>query len=452
MDQFVINGGHRLCGRLTVKGSKNAALPLIAGALLTDRPVMLRDVADLSDIRNMIGLMKELGCKVEFAPPADFNAPGGTLLIHADDPSQSHARYDIVRTMRASICVLGPMLAKRGFARVSMPGGCAIGDRPVDLHLHGLRALGADITQLSGDIVARVPGGTGGRLKGGRVFLGGPFGSTVLGTANVMSAAALAEGQTIIECAACEPEIVDLANMINKMGGRIKGAGSPRIIIDGVESLGGTEHRVIPDRIEAGTYMAAAAITNGDITLDNCPVDALMAAIDVLSRIGVNVQPGTDCAKDPMRCTARVTCSRLLKPVEITTQPHPGFPTDLQAQFMALLTLSEGNTMITERIYPERFGHVPELGRMGAKIMRQGPTAVVTGVRKLIGAPVMASDLRASAALVLAGLAAEGTTVVNRVYHLDRGYEVMEERLRHLGADIQRVSESKAPVAEAVGA
>lgn len=450
MDQFVINGGRRLFGRLAVKGSKNAALPLMAAALLTDRPVLLRDVADLADIRNMEKLMRELGCKIEFAPPADSSSPGGTMLIHAEDPSQSHARYEVVRTMRASICTLGPMLAKRGYARVSMPGGCAIGDRPVDLHLHGLRCLGADITLHQGDIVARVPGGKGGRLKGARVFLGGPFGSTVLGTANVMSAAALAEGQTIIECAACEPEMVDVAKMINAMGGKVRGAGSPRIVIDGVESLSGVEHRVIPDRIEAGTYMCAAAITNGDITLDNCPIDALLAAIDGLERIGVKVE-SLDNTKDPMRCTARITCSRLLRPIELTTQPHPGFPTDLQAQMMALLTLSEGNSLITERIYPERFGHVPELGRMGAKIMRQGHTAVITGVRKLIGAPVMASDLRASAALVIAGLAAEGTTIVNRVYHLDRGYEVMEERLRSLGADIERVREKAgAGVGEAV--
>jgi UDP-N-acetylglucosamine 1-carboxyvinyltransferase len=449
LDQFVINGGHRLCGRLSVKGSKNAALPLMAAALLTDHPVLLRDVADLADIRNMERLMRELGCKVEFAPPAHAGSPGGTMLLHADDPSQSHARYEVVRTMRASICTLGPMLAKRGYARVSMPGGCAIGDRPVDLHLHGLRCLGADITLHQGDIVARVPGGKGGRLKGSRVFLGGPFGSTVLGTANIMSAAALAEGQTVIECAACEPEVVDLAKMINTMGGRVRGAGSPRIIIDGVDSLSGIEHRVIPDRIEAGTYMVAAAITNGDITLDNCPIDALLAAVDALGRIGVNVETFEE-AKDPMRCTARITCSRNLRPIELTTQPHPGFPTDLQAQFMALLSLADGNSMITERIYPERFGHVPELGRMGARIMRQGTTAVITGVRKLIGAPVMASDLRASACLVLAGLAAEGTTIVNRVYHLDRGYEVMEERLRSLGADIQRVSE-KAGVSVGAG-
>jgi UDP-N-acetylglucosamine 1-carboxyvinyltransferase len=414
----------------------------MAAALLTDRPELLRDVAELSDIGNMQRLLAELGCKVEFSPAADATAPGGTMLIHAEDESQSHARYDIVRTMRASICCLGPMLARRGFARISMPGGCAIGDRPVDLHLRGMEALGAEITLHQGDIVARVPGGKGGRLKGARVFLGGPFGSTVLGTANVMSAATLADGQTVIECAACEPEIVDLANMLNAMGARIRGAGSPRIILDGVEGLKGVEHRIIPDRIEAGTYMAAAAITNGDITLENCPVDALMAAIDTLSKIGVNVDI-THTGKDHMRAIARVTCSRVLRPVEITTQPHPGFPTDLQAQFMALLSLSDGNSMITERIYPERFMHVPELSRMGAKIMRQSATAVVTGVRKLIGAPVMASDLRASAALVLAGLAAEGTTIVHRVYHLDRGYEQMETRLRSLGAEIQRVSEVK---------
>lgn len=444
MDQFIINGGQRLCGKITVKGSKNAALPIMAAALLTDRPVQLKDVADLADIGNMRRLLAELGCVVEYAPSPDLQSAGGSLLLHAQDQSQSHARYDIVRTMRASICVLGPMLAKRGFARVSMPGGCAIGDRPVDLHLRGLEALGAEITLHAGDIVARVPGGTGGRLKGARVFLGGPFGSTVLGTANVMSAATLAEGQTIIECAACEPEVVDLAKMLTAMGARIRGAGGPRIVIDGVESLGGVEHRIIPDRIEAGTYMAAAAITNGDITLENCPIDALMAPMDTLGRIGLNIAV-ENATRDAMRATARITCSRVLRPVEITTQPHPGFPTDLQAQFMALLTLADGNSVITERIYPERFLHVAELSRMGAKILRQGSGAVVTGVRRLVGAPVMASDLRASACLVLAGLAAEGETIVNRVYHLDRGYELMEERLRLLGAKIQRVSEQKAP-------
>ncbi len=447
MDQFVINGGKRLCGRLTVKGSKNATLPLMAGALLTDRPIVLTDVPDLADIRNMMKLLTELGCRVEFSPSTAANSPGGTMLIHAQDESQSHARYEIVRTMRASICALGPMLAKRGYARISMPGGCAIGERPVDLHLRGLEALGAEINLHQGDIVARVPGGrggggAGGRLRGARIFLGGPMGSTVLGTANVMSAAALADGQTVIESAACEPEVVDLAKLLNAMGARVRGAGSPRITIDGVENLTGVEHRVIPDRIEAGTYMCAAAMTNGDITLDNCPMDALMAACDTLERVGLIVAPeATPGARDPMRATVRLTSSRLLKPAEITTQPHPGFPTDLQAQIMALLCLADGNSIITERIYPERFLHVAELGRMGARIVRQGPTAVITGVRRLVGAQVMASDLRASACLVLAGLAAEGQTIVNRVYHLDRGYEQMEERLKLLGADIERAKE-----------
>lgn len=453
MDQFVINGGSRLNGRLTIKGSKNAALPLMAAALLTDRPLMLNDVPDLADIRNMVRLLEQLGCHVDFAPPPDASFAGGKMVIHAQDESASHAKYDIVKTMRASICTLGPMLARRGFARVSMPGGCAIGDRPVDLHLHGLRGLGAEIQLHQGDIVARVPGGKGGRLKGGRIFLGGPFGSTVLGTANVMSAATLAEGQTMIECAACEPEIVDLAKMLNAMGARIRGAGSPRIIIDGVEALQGTEHAVIPDRIEAGTYMIAAAATNGDVTLDNCPMDAMIAACDALTRVGVilSEEKGPPTAgRDPMRTTVRVTCSRLLRPIEVTTQPHPGFPTDLQAQLVALLTMAEGNSVVTERIYPERFLHVAELGRMGAKVLRQGPTAIISGVKRLVGAPVMASDLRASACLVIAGLAAEGTTTVSRVYHLDRGYERMEERLRMLGADIQRVSEKQAAAAEAV--
>jgi UDP-N-acetylglucosamine 1-carboxyvinyltransferase len=453
MDQFVISGGARLNGRLTIKGSKNAALPLMAAALLTDRPLLLNDVPDLADIRNMVRLLTELGCHVDFAPPPDASFAGGKMVIHSQDESASHAKYDIVKTMRASICTLGPMLARRGFARVSMPGGCAIGDRPVDLHLHGLRGLGAEIQLHQGDIVARVPGGKGGRLKGGRIFLGGPFGSTVLGTANVMSAATLAEGQTMIECAACEPEIVDLAKLLNSMGARIRGAGSPRIIVDGVEALGGAEHAVIPDRIEAGTYMIAAAATNGDVTLDNCPMDAMIAACDALSRVGVilSEEKGPPTAgRDPMRTTVRVTCSRLLRPIEVTTQPHPGFPTDLQAQLVALLTMAEGNSVVTERIYPERFLHVAELGRMGAKVLRQGPTAIISGVKKLVGAPVMASDLRASACLVIAGLAAEGTTTVSRVYHLDRGYERMEERLRMLGADIQRVSEKQAAPSEAV--
>ncbi len=443
MDRFEIKGGNRLAGRLTIKGSKNAALPLMCAVLLTDKPFVLRDVPELADLSNMERLLRELGVSVTREIAEDIDSPGGVLRMQTVDETLSHARYDIVRTMRASISTLGPMLARRGHARVSLPGGCAIGERPVDIHLRGLTALGADIIVDQGDIIAKVPlaHGKPGRLKGARVFLGGPFGSTVLGTANVMSAATLAEGTTIIECAACEPEIVDLANMLNAMGARITGHGSPRITIEGVRELKGVDHRVIADRIEAGTYMCAAAITAGDITLDNCPVDALMAHMDRLHHMGVTMQ--WDAKADPMRATCRIKASRLLKPIEVTTQPHPGFPTDLQAQLMAVLCLAEGNSVITERIFTERFLHVAELGRMGAQLYRQGSTVIVSGVRKLTPAPVMASDLRASACLILAGLAAEGNgpTVINRVYHLDRGYEKMELRLQSLGADVVRINE-----------
>ncbi len=441
MDTFVIEGGRRLSGTLRINGSKNAALPLLVAALLTDEPVTLRDVPDLADIRNMVRLLGELGCERIAAPDPSVL----TLKVH--DATQSHARYDIVCTMRASISALGPLLAKRGYAKVSMPGGCAIGERPVDLHLRGLRALGADITLSGGDIVARAPRG---RLQGAKMFLGGQFGSTVLGTANVMSAATLAVGTTVIESAACEPEIVDLANLLNSMGARVTGAGSPRITIQGVDALRGADHTVIPDRIEAGTLMCAAAITNGDLVLENCPLDALMAAREVLSAAGVHIaELGHRVAADPMRVSCRVTCDRVLKPAEFTTQPHPGFPTDLQAQFMALLTLADGNSIITERVFPERFLHVAELSRMGARLLRQGATVVVQGVRQLVGAPVMASDLRASAGLVLAGMAAQGTTIVHRVYHLDRGYEKLEHRLCAVGARITRIDDKDLPAADA---
>lgn len=427
MDTFVIDGGRRLKGRLTVSGSKNASLPIMAAALLTDQPLTLRDVPDLRDLANMRGLLGELGCDVQYE--------GNLTRLQVVDESASHARYEIVRTMRASICILGPMLARRKRARISMPGGCAIGDRPVDLHLRGLRALGADIRLDGGDIIAQAD-----ELTGTTIFLGGPAGSTVLGTANVMSAATLARGTTVIECAACEPEIVNLAETLTAMGARIEGAGTPRITIHGVRELGPAEVRIMPDRIEAGTYMLASAITNGQVTIDNCPLDALLALLDRLDEIGVGVTR-TDRAQGADRCTVMVESSRRLNPVQVTTQPHPGFPTDLQAQIMALLCLADGNSIITERIYEQRFLHVAELGRMGAVLHRQGPTVVVSGVPKLVGAPVMASDLRASACLVLAGLAAEGRTVVNRVYHLDRGYQKMEERLQRLGAAIERVDE-----------
>ncbi len=425
MDAFVIEGGRRLKGRVSVNGSKNAALPIMAAALLADGPLTLHDVPDLSDIQNMARLLGELGCKVAFTDD-------GHMRLEVIDDLNCQARYDIVRTMRASICVLGPLLAKRGKATVSMPGGCAIGERPIDLHLRGLRQLGAEIELSGGELVA-----TARELRGAKVFLGGTFGSTVLGTANIMSAATLAKGTTVIESAACEPEVVDLANVLNAMGAHVRGAGTPRIVVEGVEKLRGVEHTVMPDRIEAGTYMCAAAATNGDVTIDNCPLDAMAAVADRLEGIGISLDIVD--GSDPMRAAVSVGSARRLEPIAVTTQPYPGFPTDLQAQLMALLTLADGNSMITEKVFPERFLHVAELSRMGAALYRQGPTVMVSGVKKLIGAPVMASDLRASAGLVLAGLAAKGPTTVNRVYHLDRGYEKMDQRLRALGAQIERV-------------
>lgn len=435
MDAFRITGGRALEGTLRVGGAKNAALPLMAAALLTEEPVTLDDVPDLADIANMRRLLTELGC--------ESDRSGRTLTLHTTNPELRHARYDIVRTMRASIGALGPLLAARGGARLSMPGGCAIGERPVDIHLRGLQALGARIDLKEGDIVASAP--DGGRLIGARVFLGGPNGPTVLGTANILSAATLATGQTIIEHAACEPEIVNLAELLNAMGARITGAGTPRIVVDGVDRLHGASIRLIPDRIEAGTYLAAAAAAGGDVTLENCPLDALMAAVDRLEHMGVDVEPLG--GSDPMRMTCRVRRSRPIRPVQVTTQPHPGFPTDLQAQFVAALSLATGNSVVTERIFPERFLHVAELSRMGAQMFRQGPTVVISGVPRLIGAPVMASDLRASAGLVVAGLAAEGVTTVHRVYHIDRGYEKIEERLASLGALIERVDSEEAMAA-----
>ncbi len=448
MDAFVIRGGRKLSGRLTINGSKNASLPLMAAALMTHQPVTLRGVPRLADIANMRRLLAELGCSDSETTDADGRS---ILTLRTADDSNSHARYDIVRTMRASICVLGPLLARRGHARVSMPGGCSIGDRPVDLHLRGMEALGADITLESGDIIARAP--ATGRLRGARIFLGGPFGPTVLGTSNVMCAASLADGVTIIESAACEPEVVDVANLLNAMGARIRGAGTPRIVIEGVKELHGADHEVIPDRIEAGTYMMAAAITNGRLVLDNCPIDCLLAAVDRLEHMGVHIKVLGDTAatiangsvKDRMHATVEVSRDRTLRPVQVTTQPHPGFPTDLQAQLMALLCVAQGNSVVTETIYTQRFLHVAELSRMGAQLFRQGSTVVVSGVPELVGAPVMASDLRASASLVLAGLAAKGTTTVLRVYHLDRGYEKMEVSLKALGADIERVDDRELP-------
>ncbi|MBI5863479.1 MAG: UDP-N-acetylglucosamine 1-carboxyvinyltransferase [Planctomycetes bacterium] len=415
---FRITGGNRLRGNVRVSGSKNASLPIMAAAILCDGEVLLHDVPNIADIRSLAELLIKLGVDVE-------RRSDGAIRLLVRDEMNVRAEYDFVRKMRASICVLGPLLAKRHTAQISMPGGCAIGDRPVDIHLRAMRKLGAEIDLVNGDIVARAK-----RMRGCEMFLGGPFGSSVLGTANAMCAAVLAEGLTVIEMAACEPEVVDLANFLNQCGASINGQGTPRVVIEGVKQLNGCEWRVIPDRIEAGTLMVAAAITNGEMRLENCRLDHLMAFVDRLAAVGVEVE-----RKDNV---VIVSSARRLEPVEVVTQPFPGMPTDLQAQLMTLLCLADGNSIITEKIFPDRFMHVPELSRMGAHLHKEGPTVIVQGVKRLSGAPVMASDLRASAALVLAGLAARGETRVNRIYHLERGYEKLDDKLRGVGADIER--------------
>lgn len=439
MDSFLIHGGTRLKGKIEVSGSKNSALPILAATLMAEGKTTLKGVPRLSDIDSMIKLLGELGCDMYRHESTDSTVDGpalnGPLDITVTDERQCEARYDIVKTMRASICILGPLLAKRGKAIVSIPGGCAIGDRPVDLHVRGLQKLGATFTTDGGNIVGEVKG----RLKGCNMYLGGAQGPTVLGTINVMCAAALAEGQTVLVGAACEPEVTDCAEMLIKMGAKIRGHGTPEIRIEGVEHLHGCEHRIIPDRIEAGTFMIAAAITNGEVELKNCNLDHLIAVTDRLEEVGVKItrQNGS----------AFVSSSRRLNPIEMTTQPYPGFPTDLQAQLMALLCLGDGMSVITERIFPDRFMHVGELNRMGGRIRKEGPTAVVQGVKELQGASIMASDLRASAALVIAALAAKGTTRIDRVYHIDRGYEKIEQKLNAVGAQIERVKEKSSAAA-----
>jgi UDP-N-acetylglucosamine 1-carboxyvinyltransferase len=434
MDHFRIRGGGRLKGKIEISGSKNSALPIMAAALMAQGKTTLRAVPRLSDIDSMIKLLGELGCHVYRHEPTGSRHDGptlnGPLDITVQKEDRCEARYDIVKTMRASICVLGPLLAKRGRAIVSIPGGCAIGDRPVDLHVRGLQKLGAEFHTENGNIVGSVPSG---RLKGCRMYLGGAQGPTVLGTINVMCAAALAEGETVLVGAACEPEVVDCAELLIKMGARIRGHGTPEVRIEGVDRLTGCDHRIIPDRIECGTFMIAAAVTNGEVELKNCNLDHLIAVTDRLEEVGVRIARENG--------TIFVSSSRRLTPVEMTTQPYPGFPTDLQAQLMALLCLADGISVVTERIFPDRFLHVGELNRMGGRIRKEGATAVVQGVKELQGASVMASDLRASAALVIAGLVAKGTTIVDRVYHIDRGYEKIEQKLGAVGADIERVKE-----------
>jgi len=434
MDSFLIRGGNRLKGKIEISGSKNSALPIMAACLLADGKTTLKGVPRLSDIDSMSKLLGELGCHVYRHEPAeradaDLPALNGPLDIQVTDERMCEARYDIVKTMRASICVLGPLLAKRGKAIVSIPGGCAIGDRPVDLHVRGLQKLGAEFRTENGNIVGEVRG----RLKGCRMYLGGAQGPTVLGTINVICAAALAEGETVLVGAACEPEVVDCAELLIRMGAKIKGHGTPEIHIEGVDKLNGAEHRIIPDRIESGTFLIAAAMTNGELELRNCNLDHLIAVVDRLEDVGVRIERQNG--------TVFVSSSRRLNTVEMTTQPYPGFPTDLQAQLMALLCLADGMSVITERIFPDRFLHVGELNRMGARVRKEGPTAIIQGVKELQGASVMASDLRASAALVLAGLVAGGTTRIDRVYHIDRGYEKIEQKLAAVGASIERMKE-----------
>ncbi|MHC4232377.1 MAG: UDP-N-acetylglucosamine 1-carboxyvinyltransferase [Planctomycetota bacterium] len=421
MDIFEIDGPVQLSGAIDVAGSKNATLPILAAMLLAGGESVIANAPDLADIRSMEVLIESLGAKV-WRDKAGLHIDAAVI----DNPVGD---YDIVRRMRASICILGPLLARCGKVKVSMPGGCAIGDRPVDIHLRGVKALGAKIYLENGYIVAEAP--TGG-LVGTQIFLGGPFGSTVLGTDNVMMAAVMAKGTTIIESAACEPEVADLANCLNAMGAKIRGIGSPRLIIEGVKELQPAYYSVIGDRIEAGTFMVAAAITKSKLQINNCQLDHMLAVTDRFRQIGVEVESSNGGCE--------VSLDGSIHPADITTQPYPGFPTDLQAQFMALLALAEGNSVVTEKIYPDRFMHVAEMNRMAANLRKEGPNVIVAGVDKLIAAPVMASDLRASAALVLAGMAAEGTTLVQRVYHIDRGYHRIEERLNAVGAKIRRNS------------
>jgi UDP-N-acetylglucosamine 1-carboxyvinyltransferase len=426
LDIFVIQGGKPLAGTVRTAGAKNSVLPILAAALLTEEPLELENVPDLSDVRTMLRILEMLGARVE-------HGAEGRVTIQTRPSAQPVAPWDLVRKMRASFEVFGPLLGRRGRAEVSYPGGCLIGVRPVDAHIRGFEALGARIKTQEGYVVAEAPPGG---LPGGEAYLATSSGSSVGATRNVMMAAVLARGRSVLTCAACEPEVVDLADCLNKMGAKIRGAGSPTIEIEGVEALHGATHAVIPDRIEAGTFVVAGAITGGKVRVEGCRPEHLTALLDALWRSGVALERG----KDWIETQPRDPADRL-RPTDVTTQPYPGFPTDLQAQWMALMALADGVSVITERIFPDRYMHLAELLRLGGRIRRQETAAVVEGVRALSGAAMLASDLRASAALVLAGLVAEGQTQVHRVYHIDRGYERIEERLSALGASIRRESE-----------
>ncbi len=425
MDELIVTGGCRLEGTVRASGAKNAALPIMTASLLAEGPLRLRNVPRLADIRTLTRLLETLGVRVE-------REPGGDLVLEVVDEEPVLADRDIMKTMRAGFCVLGPLLARRGRAEVSLPGGCAIGERPVDIHLRGLRALGADLRIERGYII-----GTCDRLRGEEMYLGGAFGSTVTGTANVLMAAVLAKGTSVIECAACEPEVQDLARCLNAMGARITGIASPRLVVEGVERLRGIEYTVIPDRIEAGTFLIAGAATGGDVTVEGARWTDLAAVLSTLRDAGAEVEHQDE--------TVRIRAGSGCRNVDVTALPFPGFPTDLQAQMMAMLARAGGNSIVIEKVYPDRFMHVAELNRMRADIRKEGSVAVVHGVDYLSGAEVMASDLRASAALVIAGLMAEGETRIERVYHLDRGYERIEEKLAALGGAVRRVKGPPTP-------
>jgi UDP-N-acetylglucosamine 1-carboxyvinyltransferase len=417
MDRIRIVGGKPLEGTVRISGAKNASLPDLCAALLTDESVVLSNVAEVRDIRTMGRVLEALGASVEFRV-------GGTVELKAATLTSVEAPYDLVKTMRASVLVLGPLVAREGRARVSLPGGCAIGARPINLHLAALQRMGAEIQVEHGYVEARAE-----RLCGAEV---GFETVSVTGTENVMMAACLARGETVIHNAACEPEIVDLADLLTRMGASIEGAGTPTVRVDGVDRLHGARHSVIPDRIETGTYLAACAIAGGEIEIQRCAPSHLRAVIDKFRDTGVRIEEGPD--------NLRVRAPRRVRASDVRTLPHPGFPTDMQAQYMALMTQADGASTISETIFENRFMHVAELERMGAQVRVDGRTAVVRGPTPLSGARVMATDLRASASLVLAALAAAGETVVERVYHLDRGYYRIDEKLRGLGADIERLT------------
>jgi len=420
MDKILVHGGHRLSGSIKVSGSKNSSLPILAATLLTREPCVVHGVPDLSDTHYMLQILTFLGAQVERA--------SGTVSVTAETV-HSVAPYNLVRKMRASVCVLGPSLGRCRGAIVAMPGGCVIGNRPIDLHLKGFEALGATVTVEGGDIKVSAP-----KLTGATIDMQGKFGPTVLGTDNIMMAAVLADGITVIEGAAQEPEVVDLANFLNKMGAKIHGAGTGKIVIEGVPALHGAEHRVIPDRIEAGTFLVTGAIAGEGVTVTRVEPEHVRAVTDALARCGYAI----DIKDHAISISPNGNAAAL----QLVTEPYPGFPTDMQAQMCALLATTKGTSSVTEKIFPRRYMHVAELKRMGAKVQLEGATAVIEGVEHLLGAPVMASDLRASAALVLAGLKADGITEVSRVYHIDRGYERLDEKLSELGAQIERVKET----------